>query len=299
MPKTIINAAVYIYIFICVALLLFNIGYVLYVKMRTRRDPERVRTMLQFQMRVFGKGKKGTYTVTEAYREELFGMLRHNVWLRAFHKALVKNDRRYGSDVTRAYLMACADVWLKTATCYCDRSAMERAYLAYIISVDFASVSSRIRGLGRILLEFIKDGDTIYVRENVLKALSTLGDARNIERALLRLEDRGIRHHTHLLTEQFLRFNGDRVSFLRRMWACKDKWNPQTRVALIRAMTTVEADFHLELIPQMDVASGDEIFALMRYFKRHPHRDAKARILRIASGEGNVAAYAAKLLMTA
>lgn len=88
------------------------------------------------------------------------------------------------------------------------KSTTVRAYFAYILSTSQTPNLSSVSGYDDLMLEYILD-NSVYSRENALKALYAFGNAEKVVTAFQKLSAHGISHSEKLLTDGLLTFTGD------------------------------------------------------------------------------------------
>lgn len=290
-----INTVVYFYIFICIALLLFNILYILRSERKNRRDTVLMKRWNDFFDRELDPDR--SVSDEDDNRKQLIRKLKKINELSAFNTAL---EPRLEDDGTRTYLNGCYDIFQELALYYGRRPPMERAFFAYLIA-EYRP--ERPEGGGRlptILLEYMENS-TVYCRENVLQALCALGSGGCIEQALRLMEERGWYHHSRMLSDGLTAFRGDRAALAEQLWSISDRWNENLRLAVVQFATNVTD--RLKGPFRKALSQGDtplEVrFALIRYFARYPDPEAKPMLLDLAgdsTAEGGPAIAACSVL---
>ena len=292
-----INSIIFFYMFICAALLVFNLGYILRSQGRNRR---RERQTAQWQEELAAQWDAGS--VSPAHRDRLARKLPNIRQLLAYYTAL--KPRLAQPEPPAAYLEAIRPLWTELAFAYRKRPAMERAFFAYVLSeLPWESGSSQNR-LAQLLLAFL-DRSTVYCRENVLLALCALGNAGALERALERFQAEGWYHHPRLLSDGLAAFSGDRDAFARRLWKAAAAWSEPYQAAVVQFAAGLPEgggpDLSREFREALTSAAvpQETRFALVRYFQRHPRPEALEPLLRLVSqetGEGGLAIAACAAL---
>jgi len=88
------------------------------------------------------------------------------------------------------------------------RSTTVRAYFAHILCSFKLEESALNSGLAELMLEYAMD-NSVYARENALKALYSFGNARKVCEAFCRLSEKETYHSEKLLVDGLLTFSGD------------------------------------------------------------------------------------------
>lgn len=289
-----INTVVYFYIFICIALLLFNILYIFRSERKNRRDAVMTKRWNDFFERELDpdRGEKA-----DDDRKLLLRKLKKTGELAAFNTAL---EPRLEDPEARDYLNRCYDVFQELALYYGRRPPMERAFFAYLIA-EYRP--ERPEGDGRlptILLDYMENS-TVYCRENVLHALCALGSGGCIEQALRLMEERGWYHHSRMLSDGLTAFRGDKEALAEQLWNISDRWNENLRLAVVQFATNVTGrlcDSFKKALTNRETPL-EVRFAMIRYFARYPDPEAKPILLELAresTAEGGPAIAACSVL---
>lgn len=276
-----INSVVYFYIFICIALLVFNILYILRTEGRSRAEKRRIRTWKALLERERAAGSPS---------QKCLSLLRHRLRrvneLTAFNAALEEMAQDGQGDWLRAFVSACREVFPDLAHHYLHRPAMERAFFAYVIArYPTGAAGGR---LPTVLLEYLEDS-TVYCRENVLQALYALGSASGVEQALRLFNERGWYHHSHMLADGLTAFQGDREALAAALWRECRGWDENLQTAVVQFASNV-TDAMKEPFRQALAAPETPLevrFALIRYFTRHPMPAVKPMLLEMVRREAD------------
>jgi hypothetical protein len=296
MQQEFVNIIVYFYIFVCLALLVFNVLYILRSKRRGSYQERQTKAMAEAQRKVLEK--MGSETVPkEAHVKFLTRCFKKAAGLLAFEDALEQNRKIFSREKINEYLMVCSPAVLDTAAAYQKHPAMERAFFAYFVSVNFSDTAEHYRRLGETLLLYLEDS-TIYCRENVLRALYSLGAGDALERALLQFQAKGWYHHPRLISDGLMTFQGDREWLARRLWKNERTWDEHILVALVQFMTNLPEDFSDLMFPALQSRYREVRFAVIRYYQHHPVPEAKPVLIELVR-ENEDLAIAASLALEA
>lgn len=278
-----INSVVYFYIFICIALLVFNILYILRSEGQGRREQHRTERW----NRLLDRQTDPDCTPKEARAHQalLRRRLRRVPELSAYNAAL---EGRLGLPETQRYLDAGYESYQELALVYQHRPAMERAFYAYLIARWHPRAADGGGQLPVILLTYLDDS-TVYCRENVLQALYALGNAGAVEQALHLFNEQGWYHHERMLSDGLSTFAGDCPALARQLWSISRNWNENLRVAVVQFASNVTDDLK-EPFRQALADRGTPLevrFALIRYFIRRPDPAVKPLLLELAAEDVN------------
>ena len=283
MPRLELDSVIYIYMFICVALMGFNVLYIFQSKHRRRQRIRRQRRWEGILARTLAGLAEGG-AVPAAHRRLLERRLRRLEELMAYHEAI---SPRLGQPACQAYLDACHDSFQALAAWYVRRPAMERAFFARLMAFYHPGEGRDHDQLIRLLLAFLEDS-TVYCRENVLQALYAMGSAGGVEQALELISQRGWYHHPRLISDGLSSFRGDRAALARRLWQRCRGWEEGIQVAVVQfaaACTDALAGSFLEALRDPETPAETR-FALVRYFQHRPSPAARPVLLEAAGREG-------------
>lgn len=290
-----VDGVIYFYMFICVALLVFNVAYIFRSKGAQRvnlRREDKWRRLLEGQVLLLKEGN----VPSDRQQNYLRRHLQSTNELMAFNEVLNALKEEDGQQI-QLLMQQNHQIFRDLAVYYHRKSAMERAFFAYIIAAYHPPVGAVHDPLVEILLSYM-DNSTVYCRENVLNALYALGNEQAVEHAFGRLNDQGWYHNPRLLSDGMMRFSGDRAQLVERLWRHRRQWEEFLLVAVVQLATQLTEDFSALFLDALDEKTLplEVRFALVRYFQRHPCLAAKPYLLdyvTASAGQENGLAIAA------
>ncbi len=252
---------IYFYIFICIFLLLYNIVYIIQRSTQKKRREGRIRHWKNLLRQ----------------KKTSFRKLRSLEALTAWHGALFAADPPLSDAERSAYLHKNRQALLSLAWDYSRHDAMERAFFAYILRELFLTEPGGWNTFASPLLSFLEHS-TVYCRENVLRALYTLGSPEPIAKAFDTLSSHGWYHDPRLLSDGLMDYPGDKEALIRYLWNRQSHWLDAYGVAVVRFATQTSSAFQEYFLKSLrDAHTPLEIrFALIRYFRRYPDPEAGA-----------------------
>lgn len=296
MRQEIVNMVVYLYIFICVALLIFNIAYIVYSKQRKRQGWKRKERMKKMQLSAIDGITKDT-KFNPKEEKYLVKKLSNIKYLIGFEEALCECEKERDEKEIVMYLNMCQNIIFQVAWNFSKKPAMERAYFGYMVSKHMGRVAENYRHLAETLLEFFKDS-TIYARENLLMALYCLGAEDGIDQAYSMMKAEGYVHQHRLIADGLQTYNGDKERLARRLWDNREQYDTQVRIGLIQFMSRLPQDYSALLLPELENLSGEESFNMIRYFgtRYHVCDQAKDKLIEILKRDDEYSVPAANVL---
>ena len=274
-----VNTVVYFYIFICAALLVFNLFYIFRSNGRGRKRELRTRrwaALLEEELAALAEGSQ----LRPAHQRLMERELKNINKLIAYQEAI---EPRLGEALIQVYLDQNHDIYQSLAAAYRRRPAMERAFYAYLMSLYHPGRGRDHDQLVELLLDFL-DNSTVYCRENVLRALCAMGSAPALEHALARFHEQGWYHQPRLISDGLTAFAGDRAALARRLWDAGAAWDENLRIGIIQFASNLSesfADLFLPALTQKETSSETR-FALIRYFQRKPTPAARPILFELA-----------------
>ena len=128
--------------------------------------------------------------------------LKHYIGMEAFFEELNKLD----SEKRRKIMLDNSDKIIDQLRK--EKQPTIHAYFAYMLK-DIGIVGHNGGGYGTLMIKFLDD-NSVFARENALKAIYSFGDPRLVELAFLLLSEKAMTHNEKLLSDGLLSFPGDK-----------------------------------------------------------------------------------------
>lgn len=283
--RFLISRVIYVYIFICAALLLFDLFYIFHQGYADRKRKWR----LEKWQKELGGLKEAFQSRADVPKEHirlLEKRLKKTEELEAYYKAV------FGSPVSREkawldwYFTGCRKSIQRLALAYQKKNAMERAFFAYVVSVCGQYGEYVHDQTPEILLSFLENS-TVYCREHVLRALYASGNMSALEQAFQYISENQWYHHERLIADGLENFRGDKELLVRRLWEYRTVWKDSFMIGIVRFAENVSDSFQelfYESLSTSDVTMEIQ-FALMRYFGKHPYEPVREYLMRVMRAE--------------
>lgn len=268
-----IELMLYIYLFICVAMILFNIvtAFVL-----NRKDKKTDRVSKDFKAEVMvqlTKIKLGEPCELQ-HKKYLRKKLKKVGNMIAFDKML---EEVYIDDANtvKEYLSQLDSVFIELTVSYCGKDTVETAYFPYIIKKYRLIAYRAFPSIEETLLSLL-DEPSIYCRENTMQALYTTGDSDCIMKALKIIDKSDLFYHGKMLSDGLLNFTGSAKELNSKIISEFDNFSVEMRVNLLnflRLSTGDYCEFTCSLL--CDESQNDEIrYACIRYLGKYHYDKA-------------------------
>lgn len=263
-----------IYFFVCLLILLFTTGYMMYQYYRRKMFKAQVAdfdVLIKHQLNLIYQG----LPVAKRHEKMLIERLSHVNQLTAFHAVL----KEQAIDQTlKTYKSAIESVIKKLVVTYEKRDDMQRAYLAYFISQHADGVWEDAV-IYRTLFRYL-DAPNIYLRENVLKAFYQQQNPEWIVKAFEVLSKQHIVHNQKLIQDGLLSYPYDKQLLTQVLINHYKSFNESVNLGVI-GFITYETDAYkdrfFEWIQGSNLPLEIEL-KLFRYFKKYPDNRLKPHL---------------------
>ncbi len=260
-----VNTLMYGYLYICVFLLLYNIIYIFRSKLIKKIHQDKKRDwekQILYQFIHLNNDDQ----ISDEHRLKLLKKLVKINELLPYHDALesLKEQPNFSK-----YIENLGTIYQQLAYSYSKKDNMKRAFFAYFIA-NYPVKSSDNEMLITILLGYLDDS-TIYCRENVLKAMCTLGNEQAVENTLSLFNQNQWFHHQKLVADNLAKFTGNQESLMKQLWKHKNDWNENIMVAIVQFISLANGSFQETFFAYLNDDRGQiEIkLAILRYFRTH------------------------------
>ncbi len=269
-----IEYLIYLYIFVCVCLMVFNTGFLLVRKSRKRTLEQRSEQLKKELRKQFGK------EMSESYLNRLIKRLKKHRWLMAFDRAVSELNEESPEEMA-VCLEQMKRIFHALAKHYRKAPDMEQAYYAFIVAKYCRGWGRRAEDMMQIMVG-LTCSKSPYVRENALRALYSLGDPYAVIYSMILLNENHIFHHQKLLVDGMNSFTGSHELLVRGLWERFDRFAPELQVVIVDYMRYQAMDYRsgiaeLLLNPKTD---REVRLATLRYFRNRPYEPIRTTLYR-------------------
>ncbi len=266
---------------ICLAVLIFLIVRIV---LAGRADKERTRQkrLIEEWRAVFDRCRdRGNYGLTD----EQIAWFSSSSRLRAFDGAGVSGDSADCARVLRANSSKIAD----HVTRHADND--EKGYFAYILStLDLKDLDPDQRRAYVDLALGLIENNSVFCRENALKALYSLGDPLSVAEALRRLGEDDRYHSEKLLADGMNSFKGDIDEFARILMSHFDEFSGHYQSAIISFLTRANIHSYDGVFKERlrdDSVSVDVKCDILRILMRLPSEEIRDILIGVLREKGH------------
>ncbi|MEG1296264.1 MAG: hypothetical protein RSD02_07775 [Niameybacter sp.] len=276
----------FLYIYICLCIILFTILFSIYVKWQSKVSKKH-KQVLRELLTV----PSGDQEVQQHLKQQLLNKLKKIAYLTAFHETLLELE---GEKVHVDWMML-GEVMSELAYQHPYRQVEKKAYFAHVIY--FLDLNQRMKSdtpqahamrarLSQCVMAYAWE-DSIYIRENALKAIISLGIEEDVLKVLSILDQQEDVCREKVVQDHLLNFTGSHQVLADSLYQNLGKFMPTTQVAIVN---------YLRLLPKgciqhehywkgfyellSDEKKDKEIrLALIRYFKKYIYSPVRTTLM--------------------
>jgi len=260
---------IYAYLAVCAAMIGFNIACVFVFRLKDKRLYHYSHRFIKIVRQVIEN-----QDVTAEHCKYLSRNLKKINNLMAFDKTL---DTLFAQnpEQIKDYIRKLSPVFTYLTLEYKKKSEIQAGYFPYIIHKYKVFQGQPISIVMDTMLELVRS-PSLYVRENTLQAIYSIGSAEYAIKALLILNESAYYHHPKMITDDLLNFSGDTKQLEERLWDQFDRFSNQMQRVIVDYFRFSSSDHKeqiLKLLTSPDV--DDEIaYSCIRYLGRYAYPPA-------------------------
>lgn len=268
-----------LYIIVCVALLLFDIGFLMIKNSKNQQlnaKDDRFKEMLREEM----QGYRRTGGFSDDFLQTIGKELEKTVHLVSMQNILEEQPeaREWG----RPILFDLIDSYQK-------KTEYEQAFYTYVISMLDYSREKPSTEFSSKFMRFL-DSKSLYTFTNAMEAIYAFGEVHLMLQALDVVDRRSGFYHQKLLMDGMIGFKGDFDDLNRELLQNFDDYGEQVRECLLdyfRVQGCKAKDLCLRLM-EKEQTDGEAKYRAMRYFQKFPCEEAKNRFLQILQDDSEI-----------
>lgn len=264
---------IYIYLFVCASMIVFNIVTAFVLK---HRDQKTVKVSAKFYDKVQKQieyMKQGT-ACDPSHIRYMRRKLKRVSNMVAFDQMLELFDEEQ-PQVIRQYLDELDHVFLTLCSYYCGKDKIEAAYFPYMIKKYHLITERSFAEMTEVLFALL-DEPSIYCRENAMQALYTIGNSECIIKTLMKIDKSPLFFHGKLLSDGLLNFSGSSTELIDKIIQYFSCFSPEMKVNLlnyIRFSSGLYCEFQYSVL--CDEKEDDEVrYCAIRYLGKYYYPNA-------------------------
>ena len=260
---------IYAYLAVCAAMIGFNVVCMFIFHVKDKRLDRYSTRFIKIVHQVIED-----QTVTEEHCKYLSKKLKKINNLMAFDKTLEELFPQNPKQ-TKDYIRQLSSVFTYLTLEYKKKSEIQAAYFPYIIHKYKVFQGQPISIVMDTMLELVHS-PSLYVRENALQAIYSIGSVECTMNALWILNESTYYHHPKMITDGLLNFSGDTKQLAELLWNNLHRFSQKMQRVIVDYFRFSSSD-HQERILELLTSHGvdDEVaYSCIRYLGKYAYPPA-------------------------
>lgn len=281
-----IEIMIYVYIAICVSMILYNIVHIFILRHRAHAlisDSEKLKKILNEQIDILKKGEE----ISEQHKKFLCRELDKISGVTAFDRALGEVYEEE-PEFTAKYLVDTFSVFETLTHRYISKDTLKIAYFPYILHKYNILKHHEGDRLTSALFDLLRSVN-VYCRENTLKALYSMQRPDIVGRALKVIDTNLSFHHPKLISDGLMLYKGDKEDLKKTLFTYFNDFSVQMRVNILNyfRFAGIRCDDKMLEMLKNEKENNEIRFSAIRYFEKFPLDQAEPVILNLAENLEN------------
>ncbi len=288
-----IELMIYVYIAICISMIVYNIIYVFILKYREKALAANSEKFEKIICSEIAQMKDGV-GVSEKHKAFLCKRLDRTAGITAFDKALEKIYHNEPEAVEK-YIVDTFSVFEYLTHRYISKDTLKIAYFPYILHKYNILKHYESERLTDALLNLLRSFN-IYCRENTLKALYNMQNPDVVAKSLRIIDQNLSFHHPKLICDGLMFYKGDKEVLKEKLFKSFHMFSVQMQVNILNYFRfgNVKCDREMLALLKNEKVDNEIRYSAIRYFEKFPSEEAKPTILNLAeNSEGRTWEYQA------
>lgn len=272
-----IEVMIYAYLAICAAMICFNIACIFIFRRQDKRLDKYSRRFIEVVSQAIEM-----QSVTTEHCDYLSKALKKTNNLMAFEKTLDELLVKESESVYK-YLEEITPVFVRLTLEYKKKNKMYTAYFFYIVKKYRIFQKQSDDAVMETLLEVVRSPE-LYIRENALQAIYSIGSEEYVQKALLILNDSKEYHHPKMIADGLLNFTGNTQRLDTLLWESFEYFSIPMQLAILnyfRFCSSAHCERILKMLTSPDL--DDELaYSCIRYLGKYTYAPAYSVLLRFA-----------------
>ena len=281
-----VEIMIYVYIAICISMILYNIVYVFILR---HREKALSSNSLKFEKIICDEIEKirNGEGVSQAHKDFLCKKLDRTAGITAFDKALEKVYENEPENVEK-YLYDTFSVFEYLTHRYISKDTLKIAYFPYILHKYGILKHYESERLIDALLDLLRSVN-VYCRENTLKAIYSINRPELVISSLKIIDENLTFHHPKLICDGLLKYKGDKEELKKGLFESFDSYsvNMQLNILNYFRFGNVRSDEEMLKILTNEKRDRELRFSAIRYFEKFSNADAEKIIQSFAENKDN------------
>lgn len=275
---------IYLYMLICISMILFNIIYMWIEKIKDKAMSIKT-DLLEKEIKIQLLNLMHSFPIEEKHKRFLTKKLLKTENLIIFEKVI---EKLYDEDKETClkYLYDLYPIAYMLIVEYQNKDTMQASFLLHILWKY--QIKFKYDKFYNVVLNYIVK-DNLYCRENALKVIYASGNSEYVLKALLKLDKMSIFHHSKLISEGLLSFQGDKKQLANDFFVRFELFSDEMKVSVLNyfRLANIRSDEYFMYILIDDVLDDEVKFSAIRYFGKFYCETAYPYLLKYAKGNAN------------
>lgn len=271
----------YMYMASCIAVLIFNMIYIIYDKFSKEND-KKANAKLSEEIAIQLHKILLEKDIDSHHIKHMKKTLTRLKKLHIYEVSAISVLKRFPLSCRREYFTQMRTVFVELSKTYRFRDEIQKAYFARLIEMFEVCRNYKEKDVLIDSLIEMTSSTNIYVRENALRALYTVGDPEIILSVWKKMQENNLNHSRKLLADGLLSFVGDKEKLACLLMQNRKKLNINFNLAMMQfirfSSDRYKADF-------FDILSNEKEnkevrLEAIRYLRKYPYGLAREELQR-------------------
>lgn len=263
-----IQYLIYIYIILCMCMMIFNICYILYNRSSEKRNINDKYGIAKKMNKEFDNIKNGE-KVSRNHLKYLSEKLKNTDNLFTFENILDKQKK----DIVEKYLESVQFVFDDLIIFYLKQENINKAYFSYILLKYNISKDKRNSVVRNNLFSFLEN-ESIYCRVYTLKAIIKLGGNDEVLKALRIITETNYYYDAEVIMNSLLLYDENNLeNLISDIWNNFYSYSLNIQIAIIRIIDKLQLDYRVvfyEMLINQTIKSKIKV-EIVKYYKNNTY----------------------------
>lgn len=261
-----IQYLIYLYITLCVAMMIFNVFYMIYFNSRKKKIQKRNKALIRKIDSQIKLLESGLY-VSKKHRKYLEQKLQNISNLYILEDALEIHKKEY----TQKYIDENKAVFRELCKTYLKKDTVAKAYFAYILGKYKIGGNKPKTPITNYLFAMLEE-ESLYCVDNALIAFYRLGNLDNIIEAIEIIDKREVYQNTNIILKGMFAYEGSQEEMALRLWDKFDTFGYNVKIAIINYISIISKGEWNDTIYNLlkkGTLNKELKIAIINYFSKH------------------------------
>lgn len=272
---------IYIYVYIIISLIVFDIVYTLNEKFQAKRMQNKLEKYKKAIWEQIEKMDSNDITLDKKHARKLSWKLRGVNNLLIYQEAIKELKERDCKKVDN-YLILYAQVFQFFANFYGKKDSIYKAFFAMFLAKYYPFYLNTNSLIDEAIMKYV-EFKSIYCRENAMLYFYERGSSYLVVEALKKIDGAGLYYNKKLLSNDLLKFKGDRLDLAKSLFENFDNFSVDFQVSIINYLKFANVSFNSKLFKMLisEEYNKEVDLAIIRYFGKYIYKKALAYFLDI------------------